>query len=223
MQSGWFPNPTNPDEEVFWDGSAWTEETRSKQSGSVNAARPDDAVSNMAAEAQNLARANSVDTQGGKRRRRLWIAIATVVALLIAGGITAAVLAQDAHNHQVAVAKAVAAKKLAEQRAADKAAAQQAADDAERALRKATVTEVEASVKKMATDDVTKGVIDGPVLSASCSPVSGSTDTLTDRTTSFNCFVATKDNGDGTQTGYNFNATVNWDTGSYTYGFGKAG
>lgn len=60
-------------------------------------------------------------------------------------------------------------------------------------------------------------------MSASCNPVSGSTDDLTDITTSFDCFVATKDNADGTQSGYFFNATVNWNSGEYTYGLGKAG
>jgi len=84
------------------------------------------------------------------------------------------------------------------------------------------VTAIEASVKKLAQDDVDKQLIDGPVLRATCDPVSGSTDDLTDLTTTFNCFVATKDNGDGTSTGYYFNATMNWDSGSYTYGLGKA-
>jgi hypothetical protein len=35
--------------------------------------------------------------------------------------------------------------------------------------------------------------------------------------------VANKDNGDGTSSGYFFNATVNWNSGSYTYGLGKSG
>lgn len=78
-------------------------------------------------------------------------------------------------------------------------------------------------MKTMAEENVTKGLLDGPILSVSCNPVSGSTDDLTDATTSFDCFAANKDNADGTQSGYFFNATVNWDSGNYTYGLGKSG
>jgi hypothetical protein len=46
---------------------------------------------------------------------------------------------------------------------------------------------------------------------------------LSQLTTVFECFVADKDNKDGTQSGYYFNATMNWSTGSYTYGLGKPG
>ena len=75
----------------------------------------------------------------------------------------------------------------------------------------------------MAEDDITQGLLTGPVISVNCNPVSGSTDDLTDTTTTFDCFVANKDNGDGTSSGYFFNATVNWNSGSYTYGLGKSG
>ncbi len=51
----------------------------------------------------------------------------------------------------------------------------------------------------MAEDHVQKGIVDGPIISVSCSPVSGgSTDDLTANTTVFECFAATEDNGDGT-------------------------
>ena len=38
----------------------------------------------------------------------------------------------------------------------------------------------------------------------------------------FQCFVADKKNGDGTMSGYYYHATMNWDTGSYTYGMGES-
>ncbi len=145
--------------------------------------------------------------------------------MLVAAGITTGVLV-DAHNHQVAAATAKAAAKKKAEAAANRAEAvanaKQAADDAARTVRKGEVTSIEASVKKLAEDDVAKGLLDGPILSASCNPVSGSYDVLTDQTTTFNCFVANKDNGDGTFNGYNFNATINWNSGDYTYGLGKA-
>ncbi|GAA2090612.1 hypothetical protein GCM10009840_32140 [Pseudolysinimonas kribbensis] len=127
------------------------------------------------------------------------------------------------HDAQAAAAVAASAAKHKRELAEQKAADQKAKDDAERESRKESVTEIENSVKEMAQKDVTEGVLDGPIISATCDPVSGSTDDLTDQTTTFNCFVANKDNGDGTFSGYYFNATMNWSSGSYTYGLGKAG
>ena len=39
------------------------------------------------------------------------------------------------------------------------------------------------------------------------------TDDLTEQTTVFECFAAIKDNGDGTMSGYTYNATMNWSSG----------
>ncbi|WP_445170905.1 hypothetical protein ACTXG7_11255 [Mycolicibacterium sp. Dal123E01] len=76
-------------------------------------------------------------------------------------------------------------------------------------------------MKSMAEQHASKGLIDGPILSVSCDPVGGgSTDDLNAKTTVFECFAATKDNGDGTSSGFKYHATMNWDTGNYTYGFG---
>jgi hypothetical protein len=73
----------------------------------------------------------------------------------------------------------------------------------------------------MAEGHAADGVIDGPIIEVTCSPVGGgSTDDLTEQTTVFECFAAYKDNGDGTMSGYTYNATMNWSSGSYTYGLG---
>jgi hypothetical protein len=73
----------------------------------------------------------------------------------------------------------------------------------------------------MAEGHASDGIIHGPIIDVSCSPVGGgSTDDLTEQTTVFECFAANKDNGDGTMNGYKYNATMNWSSGSYTYGFG---
>jgi len=78
-------------------------------------------------------------------------------------------------------------------------------------------------VKSMAEGHVTDALFDGPILDVTCSPVAGgSIDDLLQTTTQFNCFVATEDNGDGTMSGYYYHATMNWDTGEYTYGFGES-
>jgi membrane protein involved in colicin uptake len=150
------------------------------------------------------------------------------VLLGLAGG---GIAWKVAHDAEVAAAEAEAAAEsaAAEEREAQEReeaaaqAAQERQDDAERATRRASVAEIEASVKTMAEGHVSDGIIDGPILEVSCSPVGGgSTDDLTEQTTVFECFVAHKDNGDGTMSGYTYNATMNWSTGSYTYGLGPA-
>lgn len=136
-----------------------------------------------------------------------------------------------AHDAQVAAAEEaainLAAQEEADRVAAEEArraeaqAAQQKRDNAERASREAAVAEIETSVKTMAEGHVAKGLIDGSIISVSCSPVSGgSTDDLTETTTVFECFVATNDNGDGTMSGFKYHATMNWTSGEFTYGMG---
>jgi membrane protein involved in colicin uptake len=149
--------------------------------------------------------------------------------VLLLGLIGGGVALKNAHDSRVAAAAAAAAAEKAatqsreqqQREAAAASAAKQRQDDAERASRKTAVTGIEASVKKLAEQHASTGVIRGPVISVTCSPVAGgSTDDLTQQTTVFSCFVANKDNGDGTMSGYNYHATMNWSTGSYTYGFG---
>lgn len=236
---GWFPNPANPNEEVYWDGDRWTGDTRpvygADSTGGVSVRSGDDAFTEPVTDSAGSSGSVDADgaisdahaegvTQPRKKRTALWATVAAVVAVLLIGGITTAVVASNVHTQQAAEQKALAKKKADEQRAKEAAAAaKQAADDAKRSQRRDTVTQVEASIKKMAEDDIAKGVLTGPVISVNCNPVSGSTDDLTDTTTTFDCFVANKDNGDGTSSGYFFNATVNWTSGSYTYGLGKSG
>ncbi|WP_166804501.1 hypothetical protein [Cryobacterium algoritolerans] len=48
----------------------------------------------------------------------------------------------------------------------------------------------------------------------------GSTDDLTAITTTFTCMAINKENADGTSSGYQFSATMNWDDGSCTWHLG---
>ncbi len=101
--------------------------------------------------------------------------------------------------------------------------AKQAADNKERASRQLQVKNIEASVLKMARDDASKGAITGPILSVSCVPVAGGSMTdLTATTTKFECFAVNTRNSDGSDRGFYFNATMDWQSGGYTYGFGRA-
>ena len=133
-------------------------------------------------------------------------------------------ISQDAqHDREVAAQEAAdAAEKVRADAAAATEKAEKEADDRERATRALSVDGIQDSIKKMAEGHASDGLIDGPVLDTSCSPVDGgSTDDLTETTTVFECFVSSKDNGDGTMSGYNYHATMNWSSGSYTYGLGK--
>lgn len=162
------------------------------------------------------------------RRRRLTLAgLIALVVILIGGGVglgvqasadqhAAAVHAQQVKKHRADIA----AQKAAEAQAA--ADAKDAADQAERDNRAGLIKDLEASVKKTATKDVSDGLLDGPILDVSCTPLGGgSTDDLTQKTATLQCFAADKKNSDGTENGYNFSATINWDTAEYTWRLGS--
>lgn len=149
----------------------------------------------------------------------------SIIGVLLVAGAGAVMLKINADAEATAAAEAAAALEAEEAQAAAAAQraeeAQRAADSAERARRDGSVPEIEASVKEMASRHHGEGLIPEPPIEVSCSPVGGgSTGDLTATTTVFECFVATIDNGDGTMTGHTYNATMNWTTGEYTYGFG---
>ncbi len=206
--AGWYPTPSG--EQRYWDGEQWLELP----------APPDVAPSSP--------RPQEGNSQPQNRRLRKWVLIAgsAILALgLIAGGIAWKIADEERQAQAAAQAAAEQAAAEASEEQARKeaaaAAAQERADEAERASRLASIPEIEASVKTMAEDHAADGIIDGPIIEVTCSPVGGgSTDDLTQQTTVFKCFAAYKDNGDGTMSGYTYNATMNWSTGSYTYGLG---
>lgn len=121
-----------------------------------------------------------------------------------------------------AAVEALASEAEAQEAEEAAAAAEQAdADDAERQNREHAVSDIEDSVGVMAEEHVDDGMIDGPVLDVTCSPVAGgSLDDLTEATTVFDCFVVTEELDDGRARGITYNATMNWDSGEYTYGLG---
>jgi hypothetical protein len=206
--AGWYPTLTG--DQQYWDGEKWLE-------------LPPPPVS------ANSSAGISASNSTPNRRRLVKGLLIAGVGVLLLGLIGGGLVWKSAHDsHVAAAAAAAAAQKAANQsreqqqrEAAAASAAKASQDDAERASRRATVTEIEASVKTLAEKHASEGTIQGPIISVTCSPVAGgSTDDLTQQTTVFKCFVANKDNGDGTMSGYNYNATMNWSTGSFTYGFG---
>jgi cytochrome bd-type quinol oxidase subunit 1 len=158
-----------------------------------------------------------------KKIRKKPILIALVIILLAAVGGTVSWKV----NHDAQVAAQVAAAEEAANQEAERVAAEKAAqesrDETERASRQLSVAGIESSIEEMANEHVAEGMLDGPVLSVTCSPVNGgSTDNLSETTTVFECFVANEDVGGGRMRGYTYHATMNWTTGKYTYGYGEA-
>lgn len=208
---GWYPTPDGS--QRYWDGEHW-----------LSIPPPD----------------GLPEDDGPKPRRpsrRAWVAIVGAV-LLIAVVVSVGFLVKAERDRELAAAEAAAAEEIASAQAAEEAASAQAVeeaaaaaaaeqrsqqerDDRERDHRREAMASIETSVEEMAEGHIDDGIIDGPVLAVSCSPVAGgSIDDLTEQTTVFDCFVATEDNGDGTMSGISYNATMNWTTGSYTYRIG---
>jgi type II secretory pathway pseudopilin PulG len=222
--AGWYPTPDGGTR--FWDGEKWLalpapddQSPQSRIGDSKDSSQ--DGVSGMAPESAN---AKAVTKRKGTRKNLI---IALLIGGLIAVGSVAAVTISTRAAEETRLAAAAAAEEQLAADEAKKAAAAEAAqnrkDTAERALRATTVTEIEDSVKQMAQTHADDGVIDGPILDSTCSPVSGgSTDDLTETTTVFECFVGTEDIGNGQMRGYTYNATMNWTSGQYTYALGSA-
>jgi hypothetical protein len=157
--------------------------------------------------------------------RRTKIIAGSVAGLLLIGGGGTGVLLKIQHDNNVA-AKHKQEQAQARQNAAAQAAAQQATEQAnqeKRVLRAGILTALQGSITKDANGRVTSGVLDGPAItSTSCTPLGGgSTDNLTAHTGTFTCIAVNQTNSDGTQKGYSFTATVNYDSGSYTWQLGN--
>jgi hypothetical protein len=193
VPAGWYPAPNGG--QRYWDGRRW-----------LALPDPDDStvVTGSAVKAP------------GRTKKRVIASLVALIVLAVAGiGI---LLWKNSHDTQMRNAAIASSSKAAADAEADRI---QRDNDAKRAQRAATVKDIETSIKTLAQKHVADGLFEGPVLSVSCDPIGGgSTDDLTAKTTVFDCFVATKNNGDGTSSGKKYHATMNWDTGDYTYGFG---
>ncbi|SEN30048.1 hypothetical protein [Cryobacterium luteum] len=160
------------------------------------------------------------------KNRRVRVAAIVIAAVVLLGGAGAAIATTVAHNNEVVAAEASAKAARIEKdkvaaRLAATAKAQEEADDAERAIRLSMVGEVEGSITTDAQKRVSEETLEGPILRSSCTPLGGgSTDDLTALTTTFSCIAISKENADGTASGYRFSATVNWNDGSYTWHLG---
>jgi len=198
---GWYPLPDGG--QGYWDGQRWQTLTDPTDTSSVQAA--------------TVSRSKT----GG--------ATVLAFAVLVAAAIGALVWKnnQDTQMRNAAIAesssKAAADVKAAEAKAATDAEADRVRreTEAKHAERVQAIKDMEETIKQFAEQQGREGLFDGPVLSVACDPVGGGkTSDLTAEATIFECFAALTDNGDGTTSGNKYHATMNWDTGNYTYGLG---
>ncbi|MBT1002216.1 hypothetical protein KIH31_06345 [Paenarthrobacter sp. DKR-5] len=160
-------------------------------------------------------------------KRTAFISLAVVVFVAIFAAIGLGIQHNNELKAQQDAASAAAeasasASASASAEASASAAAKEASDEAARDLRKSYVSALEASIVKDAKSRVTDGTLDGPILSASCTPLGGgSVDDLTSLTGTFECIAVNKKNSDGSASGYRFSATIDWNEGSYSWHLGS--
>ena len=162
-----------------------------------------------------------------KRSRLSKKTTAVILAVVLVVGAGTAITLAVQHSREVA-AQEEADRKAAE--AAKKAAAeakklQEAAEakaSAQRAVRALIVDGLEEAVQKDATERVDAGRLDGPIQRTECTPLGGgSVDDLTAITGTFECIAVNEKKEDGSESGYVFSATVNWDAASYSWHLGR--
>jgi hypothetical protein len=158
------------------------------------------------------------------------MAIAGLLVLLVLGGAGTAIAIKVHHDHLVAArqhlqaetAARAAAARAAAARAAARARQQHAAQQAaEVTMREGLETSLEQSITKAAQTEVNEGSLTGPILSTSCIPLSGgSSQDLSQSTGTYTCLAVNQNNPDGTNTGYDYTGTINFNNGNYTWQLG---
>ena len=179
-------------------------------------------------------------TKRSRIPKRVKITLLIVLAVLIAGSVTTAVVIKNhrdkvAAERQAAIVQAAAAeKRAAEARQREEAAAQEAARQEARrqkrietqqeiALRHSAERDMEKSITKWADKQVVAGVLGPPAMKrTSCTPIGGGSENLSDITIRYDCLAINEDNADGTSTGYAVHATMDFSSGEYTWGLGKS-
>lgn len=158
------------------------------------------------------------DRSSSRRPSRKVLASA-VLAVVLIGAIAAGAITKHQHDQNVENAHIADAKASAD---ADAASAAAEADETERSKRSAWVKDLEGYVKKDAKKHVKEGILDGPILSGSCTATGGgSTDDLTALTGTFDCMAVNKEHHDGTMSGYSYAGTIDWQSGEFTWQLGN--
>ncbi|UWX97731.1 hypothetical protein N2K95_03340 [Arthrobacter zhaoxinii] len=162
-----------------------------------------------------------------KRTRLSKKTMAIILALVLVLGAGTAIALSVQHSQEVAAQEEAdrKASEAAEKAAAEQKKLQEAAEakaEAQRALRALIVDGLEEAVQKDATERVDAGRLDGPIQRTECTPLGGgSVDDLTAITGTFECIAVNEKKENGSESGYVFSATVNWDAASYSWHLGR--
>lgn len=203
LAAGWYP--TSDGARRYWDGDRW-----------LDVSEPPDQAGDRGPQVTSDAAVH----RARRRKRVLTVFVPVLIAALGLAVIGTSLWMR--HSASVAADAAAAEEALREANAeakADRDAERDALQEARE--RDSTVEQVEQSVGELAEEDARSGLLSGPPISVDCSPVAGgSVEEFTEQTTVLDCFVATEQDADGTLWGSHYHATVNWDDGSFTYGYG---
>jgi hypothetical protein len=166
----------------------------------------------------------------GMRRRTRVVLVALPLLLLLGGGVTGGVLKYQ-HDQDVKEQRAEAERQAnaerrererdeRERREREDAAA--AIDRIERETRRSAETDMRRSIRKDANEKIAEGLLDGPdVRRVSCNPIAGGSDSLEEPTARYECLAVNEtDYDEGTDRGYRYTATMNFEDGSYTWRLG---
>jgi hypothetical protein len=162
-----------------------------------------------------------------RRRKAIWVGLTIVAIAVIAGG-TAVKLNHDAearrHRKETAEVNALAAKGRREAKEEERQQKESEAKDAEagqQVVRRALEHDLEKEVRKDAEKEVAAGELEGPILHASCTSVSGGSSTnLSQATGQYQCIAVNKKEPGGNESGYRYTARINFSTSDLTWHIG---
>jgi hypothetical protein len=165
--------------------------------------------------------------------RRTKLALAAVVAVLLVAEIgTGVVLKHQADERTERRERAQAnlrrlERQTRERREAAAAAAAAAEEDAasaeeglQRRLRTVSVRELRKAVTKDAQDKHAEGLLEDRATSTSCENTDGNEDDLEAQSAEYSCIAVTETGPDGSSSGYEFSARIDFEEGSYTWELG---
>lgn len=160
--------------------------------------------------------------------RGVKIAVAALFVLVVLGGAGVAVAIKVHHDNQVAAqhrqaVAALKARQQAEQQRRQQLQQQQRQQQAQRAAevssRQALEGQLQTNITKDATQKASQGFLtSGPAQSTTCTRASGgSSQNLSEASGTYSCIAVYQTNSDGTQSGYRYSGTINFDTGMLTW------
>lgn len=165
-----------------------------------------------------------------KRTKR--VLIAAIAVLLLGGGGTGIALKVKHDNdvkaereRRAQIAEEKREREARERRAAEaeeerQAEIQAGLDEIELDSRRMLEKSLRKAITKDAEENVSLGILEGPILRTVCDPVGGGRDDLEARTGKYECIAVNEESADGTYRGWEYGATINYDKYSWSWELG---